>query len=105
MLAITSMESKKRRSGMFLLDGCLLLDFLSLSILPMIYRVMSHASFNLIGLGLSDLSPRRVITGLGEFDEKKPNFSGVILLGRVWKSFQRVSNVPTFPRMLKLTQI
>jgi len=31
----TSMENKKRRSMMFLLDGCLLLGFLSLSILQM----------------------------------------------------------------------
>jgi len=34
MFAITSMESRKRRSKMFLLDGCLLWDFLSPPILP-----------------------------------------------------------------------
>jgi len=35
MLATTSMESKKRRSRMFLLDDCFLWDFLSFSIPPM----------------------------------------------------------------------
>jgi len=46
--------------------------------------------FNLIGLGLSDFSPKGVTTCLGELDEKKPNFFGVILLGRVWASSSKV---------------
>jgi len=73
-----------------------------------------------------------VTSRLGEFDEKKPNFigvnckpwassSGMIWLGQVWASCERVSNVPTFPfylvysplvfsspfppKILKLTQI
>ena len=43
--------------------------------------------FNLVRLRLSDFSPKRVIDCLGEFDEKKPNFSGVNSFGRVLDEF------------------